>query len=95
MPALLCRIRLAFRSLDAEQHELPRDCPVVEVSFRVLDLDVNGEVGNVGAVFGKQVAAIHHTLLRITAEVKFAGGDGSEAAGENAKFSAPSLSTPM
>ena len=50
-------------TLDAEQNELPRDRPVLDVSFRALDFDVDAEVGNVGAVFGKQVAAIHHILL--------------------------------
>jgi hypothetical protein len=87
---------IASRPVAFAGHDTCEVCHTdIEVSSRVLDLDANGEVGNVGAVFGKQVAAIHHTLLRITAEVKFAGGDGSEAAGENAKFSAPSLSTPM
>lgn len=46
----------------AEQYELPRGRPVLEVSFRVLDFDVDAEVGHVGAVLGKQVATIHYLL---------------------------------
>jgi hypothetical protein len=51
--------------------QLPRDRPVSDVSFRALDFEVNAGVGNVGAVFWKQIAATDHILQRNADEPVF------------------------
>src|SRR5205814_3139077 len=58
-------------ALDAEERQLARDRPVLDVAVRALDLDVHPEVWHVRAMVRIEAAAIDDVLLRESDEHVF------------------------